>query len=333
MQEKIKIHISKETYNILLKDCEMFEFFKPNGELNKNAFLVKLINNYYLSYQEKENKLISIVEKELKNELKNYQEITSILVNKINKLSYNSNKDKVSSIISFKPTKECQMALSYIEKYLINNSSISEFFRNMFSSYSSLSQDQREKIIFKSQYETLLKAIKEKKNVFFTTKNGRGSNHESSPFSLTTSKEELHCYLLTKYNGSLKTYRLNRIEEVTIINEASKFSEEDIKGFERMIEHGPEFSYEDNEETIIIKLTERGKLLYKSLYTHRPKYDYVDNDYYYFSCSYAHIKTYFRRFGKEAYLVTPKLLQKDFIKFYRQAHESYIDNGRLKKGN
>ena len=73
--------------------------------------------------------------------------------------------------------------------------------------------------------------------------------------------------------------------------------------------------------------------MYKAHYVHRPNYDYVENDYYYFSCSYTHIKTYFRRFGKEAYIVSPNILQKDFIKFYKQAHESYQENGRLKKGD
>ena len=332
MEEKIKIHLSKEVYSTLLKDCEAFEFYKNNGELNKNAFLSKLINNYYLSYQDKENVLITLIEKELKEEVKDYKELTLRIVNKLNKLTSSPNKEKFSTIISFKPTKDTQMALSYVEKYLLNQTGLSEFFRNMFTSYCSLPQDQREKIIFKNQYETLLKAIRENKKVFFTTKYGKDSTHESSPYSITMSKEELHCYLLTKYNNKCKTYRLNRIEEVTIINEPRDLDEENIKLFEKMIEHGPQFTYEDNEEIIIVKLTEKGKQLYKSHYVHRPNVDFIEGDYYYFSCSHVHIKTYFRRFGKEAYIVSPYSLQKDFIKFYRKAEESYIENGRLKKG-
>lgn len=333
MEEKIKIHLTKEVYEILLKDCEAFEFFKVNGELNKNAFLSKLIINYYKTYQDKENNLINIISNELKEQVKDYKDLTMKLVNKINKFSTSSNKEKFSSIISFKPTKETKMALSYIENYLLVGTGLSEFFRNMFSSYASLSQDQREKIIFKTQYETILKAIKEDKKIFFTTMHGNGSTHESSPFSISTSKEELHCYLLTKYKDNYKSYRLNRIIEVTIINQNRELSEEDTSNFLRIIEHGPQFSYEENESQIIIKLTSKGKTLFRSHYIHRPKVDYIDGDYYYFSCSYAHIKTYFRRFGKEAFVVSPSLLQKDFMKFYLQAHESYKENGRLKKSN
>ena len=332
MEEKIKIHLTNNVYVTLIKDCEAFEFYKTNGELNKNAFLSKLILNYYLTFQEKENLLINLIEKELKDEVKDYKIITQNLVSKLNKLSFSPNKEKYSSLISYKPTKETQMALSYIEKYLLNGTGLSEFFRNLFSSYTSLPQDQREKIIFKTQYETILKAIKENKKIFFTTKQGRGSNHESSPFSINTSKEELHCYLLTKYNNSCKTYRLNRIEEVTIINEERDLTEEDISNFNRIIQHGPQFIYEENETTIIVKLTEKGKSLFKSHYIHRPIVDFIEGDYYYFTCAYSHIKTYFRRFGKEAYLVSPQILQKDFIKFYKKAYDSYIENGRQKKG-
>ena len=197
MEEKIKIHLTKEVYETILKDCEAFEFYKINGELNKNAFLTKLINNYYKSYQEKENILISLIESEIKDSVKDYKDITIKIVNKLNKLESSPNKEK----------------------------------------------------------------------------------------------------------------------------------------FNQIILHGPQIAYEkDEENTKIVKLTEKGKQLYKSHYVHRPNYDYVENDYYYFSCSYTHIKTYFRRFGKEAYIVSPNILQKDFIKFYKQAHESYQENGRLNKG-
>ena len=47
MEDKIKIHLTPYVYDIILKDCEAFEFYKSNGELNKNSFLSKLILNYY----------------------------------------------------------------------------------------------------------------------------------------------------------------------------------------------------------------------------------------------------------------------------------------------
>ena len=47
MLEKIKITINKNAYNILLKDCENFGFYKNETELNKNLFFNTIILNYW----------------------------------------------------------------------------------------------------------------------------------------------------------------------------------------------------------------------------------------------------------------------------------------------
>ena len=329
MEEKIKIHIPKSVYNILIKDCEAFEFYKKDEiTLNKNLFLTRLINNYYKIYQEKESELIKIVSSELEC-LKNKEEITMNLVNRLNKLKVASTDEKFSSIISLKPTKESAASLAYIEKYLINNISLSEFFRNLFTSYSLLPQDQREQIIFKEQYEKILKAIKQNKKIFFTTKKNSG-NHESCPYDIVTSKEELHCYLLAKFNGNCRTYRLSRINDVTIINKQRELEEKDILMFDKMKKYGPEYLYENEESTVIIKLTTKGKKMYKSYYVHRPVVDFIDNDYYYFSCSHTQLAIYFQKFGKEAFVISPKELQMKFYNFYKTSLNSYNENNRKK---
>ena len=331
MDDKIKIHISKSTYNTLLKDCEAFEFYKnDNKSLNKNLFLTRLINNYYKSYQEKENHLINLVSNEIDDSIKNKKEIVLNVVHKLNKLNASSNNEKFSSIISLKPTKESSSSLAYIEKYLLNGLGLSEYFRNLFTSYCSLPQDQREKIIFKTQYDTILKAIKENKKIFFTTTKGRG-NHESCPYQIATSKEELHCYLLAKYNNALKSFRLSRIIDVTIINQERDITPQEEIMFNKMIQYGPEFTYVENEELAIVKLTDKGKSMYKSLYVHRPIVDYVEGDFYYFSCSHNQVKQYFQRFGKEAFIVSPKELQIQFYNFYKTGMNSYIENNDKRK--
>jgi predicted DNA-binding transcriptional regulator YafY len=208
---------------------------------------------------------------------------------------------------------------------MLNQTSISEYFRNMFTSYASLPQDQREKIIFKNQYEEIMKAIAKKRKIIFTTKKNH-TIHEASPYALVSSKEETHYYLLAKYNSLCKTYRLSRLENISLLKESIDIEDDKIDLFNKMIEHGPQFNYEKDEETIIIKLTNRGKEMYKTYYTHRPKYDFVEGDYYYFSCSYSQISLYFRRFGKEAYVVAPKVLQMQLYKFYKNGVNHYVEN-------
>lgn len=329
MEEKIKIHVTKDVYDIILKDTESFEFYKKdNISLNKNLFLTNLINNYYKIYQRKEENMINIIKSELKLENINDNNLAIRIVNKINRCSFIDKKEKFSSVLSLKPTKESIATLKYIESYLLNGASLSEFFRNMLTSYCSMPQDEREKIIFKEQYETIKKAINQNKKIVFTTTK-YDILHEADPYAIIDSKEEMHCYLLAKYKGICKTYRLSRITNVSIIKESIEIDEFEKELFNKMIEHGPQFNYENNEETIIIKLTKKGQDMYKSYYVHRPKVDYIEGDYYYFSCSFNQLSIYFRRFGKEAFIVTPHELQHQFFHFYRNALNHYTTN--LKK--
>ena len=113
MDEKIKIHLSKNVYDTLIKDCEAFEFFKSDGfSLNKNAFLITLVNNYYLNYQSEENKLIDLISKTIEevSNVSNIDEISKEIASKLNKLKSAPNKEKVSSVISLKLTKDSQAA-------------------------------------------------------------------------------------------------------------------------------------------------------------------------------------------------------------------------------
>lgn len=49
-QNKYKIRLSKDTYNALLQDMYIFNFKKPNGDLNKNKFYFKVLDGFYNKY-------------------------------------------------------------------------------------------------------------------------------------------------------------------------------------------------------------------------------------------------------------------------------------------
>ena len=68
--------------------------------------------------------------------------------------------------------------------------------------------------------------------------------------------------------------------------------------------------------------------MFRTHYTHRPIPDYIEGDYYYFNCSYAQIYAYFRRFGMEAYIVSPSSLRDKLYKFHKQAINHYSENSR-----
>ena len=159
MLEKIKISISKSTYDILLKDCENFLFFKSSKALNKNLFLNTLIVNYYENFSSEEEsfkeKLLKVINEHI-NE--NQLELLENIITTISK-DESVELNKKTEIINLKPTKLSEKHILFIENNLIGNKSISSYYRNLFTSYAHTPQNYRELILFKDVYETLVSSI------------------------------------------------------------------------------------------------------------------------------------------------------------------------------
>ena len=323
--EKIKIYVTKRVAEILEKDAETFEFLKKDGIMpNKNAFLSQLVLNYWEYHKQKQLELYDSVKYTIKsnsyldeNKTKN---LTNLIIGKINKEIASDLADKFDSTISFKPTKETESIISYINEYLLFNSSLSEYFRNMFVAYSTLPQDMREQIIFKNHYNNILLAIKNKKNLFITLNDNKRTRIEISPYSFARSKEEIHIYLLCKHSTACKSIKLSKIQSATIIDKDAVFNEEEESLFKKMAKYGPQFFYTFNEKDIIVRLTKKGKQLYHKIYVHRPIPENIENDKLTFKCSYSQIVQYFSRFGGEVEIISPKEVHEMIYNY----HNAYI---------
>ena len=333
MTEKIKINVTKETADILIKDAESFEFYKKDGRtLNKNALYTRVIVNYHDSYRAKEAQLFEYLKKKLtkrSSPVKDAESLCYEIAAHINKLSAARSREKFDCALSVKPTKESEPVIAYTEEYLLKGATLSEYFRNMFSSYASLPQDEREKIVFMPQYSAIMQAIGQKKKIFVTTSaaNG-GKKHELSPFALTDSKEELHVYLLSCENGNCIPMRLSRIESVSVLQENATFTEEQKATFAKMLAYGPQFRYGKSEGEVRVQLSSKGVELFKKMYVHRPVPVKIVNTDYYFECSYTQIIQYFVRFGKEAYVVYPQSVRDSVRAFYADAIARYDAGAR-----
>ncbi len=328
MTEKIKINVTKETADILIKDAESFEFYKKDGRtLNKNALYTRIIVNYHDSYRAKEAELFEYLKKKLSKSKASGQDAEALcyeIAAHINKLNAARSREKFDCALSVKPTKESEPVIAYTEEYLLKGATLSEYFRNMFSSYASLPQDEREKIVFMPQYDAIMQAVGQKKKIFVTTTSLSGNKkHELSPFALTDSKEELHVYLLSCNNGVCLPMRLSRIESVAVLSENAVFTDEQKATFAKMLAYGPQFRYGKNEGEVRIQLSHRGTELFKKMYVHRPVPVRIVNNDYYFECSHNQIIQYFVRFGKEAYVVYPQSVRDSVRNFYADAIDRY----------
>ena len=331
MEEKIKIYIPKDVNNILLKDMERFEFFKKDGTLNRNEFYNTLIINYYEQYQEKKSVLFSQINESIRaHSSLNEQKISDIaadILQCIDLRTYQSEKQKYDISLSIKPTRRSSEDINYIQNCLLDNSTLSNYFRNMFSSYTLLPQDKRETIIFKQNFDLINEALKNKTKLYFTTQKST-IPHIVSPYKIANSKEELFNYLLCEYNDLPYSFRMSRIRQVKVLNEAAEIKEEYVSVFEDMAKYGPQYSYEIHKPQVQIKvkLNKYGQKQYKSIYLHRPQYTKIENDIYYFDCSRSQAFQYFTRFGANAQILEPEDLREDLHKFFSNAERLYRKN-------
>lgn len=328
MADKLKINVTARTAEILEKDAEGFEFLKSDGRtLNKNALVTKLIVNYHERFRKETAALSDYLIKTIgsaahltKNAL---AELCRTIAAHIYKREAAPLAEKFNHTVSVKPTRESEALIDYIERYELDGSSLSEYFRNMFSSYAALPQDEREKVIFRPQYEALERAIAHKKRAYITTRRGRDKGCEIAPYRIAASKEELHCYLLAAQGSTCIPLRLSRIVTVTELGGDAEFSEEQLTIFSRMLAYGPQFHYARQEEEVLVQFTAYGMELFQKLYVHRPVPVRIENNNYYFACSHQQLLQYLVRFGKDAYVVYPSSLRDRIQTFFRLAQNRY----------
>ena len=334
--DKIKIYVSAHTAEVLEKDAKSFEFFKKDGNtVNKNAFLSRLIVNYSDEFNDEQARLLSSIKAAVQKRAfvkeDDLQLLCYEICEKINARTASFEKEKFDKLVSLKPTKDTQSIVDYIEAYRLNGCSLSEYFRNLFNAYAALPQDKRESILYKQQRELILQAIKEKRKVFLTVSHDKKSTMEFSPYAFSTTKEELHCYLLGNDGHHCIPLRLSRIDSVTLLNDRAEFSELDRSIFNKMLTHGPQFLCAPNEEEVRIELTERGEKKFKKMYLHRPTPIKIDGNVYTFNCSYNQIFLYFTRFGTDAYVLSPERLKRDMHRFHTSASNHYFKRQRTDK--
>ena len=195
MQEKIKIYLPNDIYQIILKDMELFEFYKKGGSLNRNEFLNKLITNYYEIYSLNNEKVLESIKQKLFNSDMDENAVEDMALSILYSLDFNHlelNHKRNNVTISMKPTKDTSFIFDYISDNLLNGTTLSGYLRSLISSYVHMPQDKRERILFKDNYELIDKAIQNNKKIYFVIKRyDKETRHIVSPFAIENSKEEL----------------------------------------------------------------------------------------------------------------------------------------------
>lgn len=323
MDEKIKVSATKSLYELLKTDCEDFKISKPDGTPNMNAFLNLIIANFYEDFAGAEEKLRDEVRTVVEIVPDHYRETVFLNTLKILTKKQFEYEDKQSKVFAFKPTKNSEKAVIYIENMLLQNESLSSFYRRLFTAYAQKTKNEREKIVFKDNYNLLTKAVKKgvKVCISFTNDNVvKGA----SIYAISAAKEELFNYVLIYSGKQNTTIRLASIKTVSLLAEKSYIPENNAELFKRQVECAPQYPmYKTDIEPIKVQLSEKGKILFNKIYLYRPTPISIDGDIYTFNCSANQLIYYFKRFGESAIILYPKKLGIFMRNYYYYAYKKY----------
>ncbi len=324
MDEKIKITMPKSLIELLKKDCIDFKIQKENGAPNFNSFLNTLVANFYEEFSRDDETFHDEIRKAISIVPDYYKEKVFLdLIKTLNKPQPLEEKDKKSGIVSFKPTKQTEKIVLYIQTILLKNESLSSYYRRLFSLYASKTKNEREKIIYKENYALLIHATK-KSLLACVQLTSNEIIPSCSIFSVCPSKDELFNYVLL-YNGTHNiTLRLASIRSVSLLSKKAEIPEKNQEYFTRQIACGAQYPiYNTDDEPIIVQLTEKGKKLFNKIYLYRPIPISIEGDIYTFNCSANQVLYYFERFGESALILSPKRIGVFMRNYYYFAYKKY----------
>lgn len=328
MVDKIKVNLSSNVYYTIIQDMFQFEYFKNNGEINKNEFLNVLIYNFYqIKLRKREDFKKKLKENALpldlsnKNKDKLLDEAIKIMDNYYNEdINYRYHNE----FFMIYPTKVTENFFNNLyENEIKNKSSLSSFIRKILNEYVSLPQYVRENIIKRAETFAINEAIGNNKIVFI---NVSGVEYYIAPFALIENNEETFSYLIgldvTSKKNSPITVKLSKIHNVTSLNTSYYFKKEEKETLINIINSGVEFASGDFIK-VKIKFSHGGFNMFKYRFHNRPNAKKIDDLTCEVSCTLTNFVNYFLPFGKEIEILNNSELKSKFAKFYKEAYESY----------
>ena len=325
MTEKYKIYIPEEMRLRLLNDAELFDFYKKDGSVNLNGFLKELLLQYFDEYRETKERLLDTILSDLSAFSSISHEDADAIADKIMN-SYMRNtefKSERNAAITLTVSGRSLDIMHSIENNMLSRVSLSQYLNDFFSSYLSISRKDRERILFQDIFEELNTAIRKNSIIRFTSTSAPKVIFTVQPYCIAASKEEQCNYLLCLDNetGIPRSFRISRIRSLYI--SSSKFTpDEGIKcQLQEIAIRSPQAASKSVEAKVY--LTNRGMKNFHVITKNRPDILRKDGNIWYFNWPKKQLENYFKRFGKDALILSPEESYQAMRSFYKKAFDAY----------
>lgn len=319
---KIKVNLPKHVYEILEVDMEVFGFVKSDGSVNKNLFINHLIKNYTHVFVGNENSILKKILGQVKIKEEDFSAITSVLFEESFKKEGNYTKD-----LQFIVSKENLDLFEEIIAVYLKNRSISQFFREMLIMYTSFAMDKRQEIMFKDPINKIKRIISNHKKALVSFTDGARKTIEF--YDIAGTGEQIFNYVIGvesdgKGKREIVSYRIQSLKTVIELpNSDVEIKDDEIEKLELMKYQGPVFAINEILD-VKVKLTERGKTLWRVWIHDRPKPYKIEENLYYFKADLFHLIIYFYKFGTEAKILSPEKIKNFMRDCFEEAYKLYL---------
>ena len=333
--QKQNISLGSNSWQTIFDD--MYNFYDNDYERNNlSGFINRILSNFYESAKSSLSFSIERYDQEITKNLEHikkdetFDKIRKSLVTSfVKSIIYNRNERKLI------PRKIRLNNQNY--NYLIEESMDDAYYRGssglyiraILEEYCFMAAAEREKIHFANLIEIFESAIKNRSQVKVKIRSGRVDIFK--PFKVVTDKFNNFSYFVgVNENYQLFSFRISRVTSLKEMKSKSGFitikEKADLDNL--ILDSGPQFLISPK-ETIIVKLTDLGKIKYSNNIYLRPAYLKIENDIYYFNCSETQAYFYFFKFGSDVEIIEPLGLKNKFISEYKKAYEIYTGTSRI----
>jgi len=327
MTEKYKIYLPKDMKARLINDAELFEFTKKDGSVNLNAFLKELLVNYFDQYRERKTRLLQTIQADLDTFVSLSKKDAQTLANRIidTYMQEEKSSDESGTVITLTVSGRSLDVIRAIEYNLLSQTSLSQYLKNLFRSYLSISRDNRERIIFRDKFDELNSAIAANRVIIFSSSTAPDWIFSVAPYMIAASKEEQCNYLLCcdTRSGIPRSFRISRIG--TIFSTSKTFVPDEDK--RAQIEEAAIRSPHDVSKCVDakVRLTKQGIHKFQVITKNRPDVLSKNDSIYCFHWPARQLEDYFKRFGEDALFLEPAECRETLRTYYRKALEAYTE--------
>lgn len=320
-RDKIKIRLSYISFIELEYDMQLFNFYKPNGTLNKNKFYNKVIKGMFNNFKYTTNLIKNVLTKEFQKP--NINKLTSVALNINEELSSHRFSDKAlyhQKDIYIQITKETREMYNEIELNYLSNNTLSEFIRNLFNEYLCMSQYERERCLFFNEHETLIEARDSSNEVIINTINEDNIRMRLFLINMHENKSFIYAVglIVTKEGIFPISIKLSDITSITLTNKYYEITEKEKEYLHKLIGTGIEHIGK-SVKNIIVKFDDDG-LDEFSKDVFGPSAEYNEhNETFTFVCDENKMFEYLKRYGKHAKVISPQTLHEKLKLFYLEA--------------